>query len=59
MVTVYPRGLAFVAVAVLSLMAMGWFDIDWRVGLLAVSLDALLTLFPIVAGHSTDSKPRS
>ncbi len=52
MVTIYPRGLAFVAIAILILLAMDWFNIDWRVGLLAISLDALLTLFPFFAGHS-------
>ena len=31
----------FVAVAILILLAMDWFDIDWRVGLLAISIDAL------------------
>jgi hypothetical protein len=55
MVTIYPRGLAFVAVAVSILVAMDRFDIDWRVGLIAVSLDAMLTLFPLWAGHSTQS----
>jgi hypothetical protein len=54
MVTIYVRGLAFVAVAILILLAMDWFDIDWRVGLLAISIDALLTLFPFFADRSAD-----
>jgi hypothetical protein len=58
MVTIYFRGLAFVAGAILILLAMDWFDIDWRVGLLAISIDALLTLFPFVAGRSAPSKPQ-
>jgi hypothetical protein len=52
MVTIYPRGLAFVAGATLILLAIDWFDLDWRVGLLAISIDALLTLLPFFAGHS-------
>jgi hypothetical protein len=47
-----------VAGAILILLAMDWFDIDWRVGLLAISIDALLTLFPFVAGRSAPSKPQ-
>ena len=47
--TIYPRGLAFVAVALLIMLAVDWLGIDWRVGLVAVSLDAVLTLFPLVA----------
>jgi hypothetical protein len=58
MVTIYPRGLAFVAIAVLILLAMEWFNIDWRVGLLAISLDALLTLFPFFARHSVHRSHR-
>ena len=58
MVTIYPRGLAFVAVAILILLAMDRFNIDWRVGLLAISIDALLTLFPFFAGHSAQHKPQ-
>jgi hypothetical protein len=46
MVTIYPRGLAFVAGAILILLAIDWFGLDWRVGLLAISIDALLTLLP-------------
>ncbi len=53
MVTIYPRGLAFVAIAIAILLAMDWFDIDWRVGLLAISLDAVLTFFPFFTGHSS------
>jgi hypothetical protein len=49
MVTIYVRGLA-----ILILLAMDWFDIDWRVGLLAISIDALLTLFPFFADRSAD-----
>jgi hypothetical protein len=51
-VTIYPRGLAFVAVATLMLLAVDYFDIDWRVGLVAISIDAFLTLLPFFAGHS-------
>jgi hypothetical protein len=58
MVTIYPRGLVFVAVAILILLAMDWFDIDWRVGLIAIALDAILTLFPLIARRSTHCKPR-
>ena len=46
MVTICPRGLALVAGAILILLAMDWFDLDWRVGLVAISIDALLTLLP-------------
>ncbi len=53
MVTIYPRGLAFVVIAVLILIAMDWFNVDWRVGLLAISIDAVLTLFPLFTGHSS------
>lgn len=58
MVTIYPRGLAFVASALLILLAMDWFNIDWRVGLLAISIDAMLTVFPFFAGRSLPGKPR-
>jgi hypothetical protein len=51
--TIYPRGLAFVAVAILILLAIDRFGIDWRVGLVAVSLDAVLTLFPLFARRDT------
>jgi hypothetical protein len=57
MVTIYPRGLAFVAIAALILLAMDWFNLDWRVGLLAISIDALLTLAPFFAGHSAHRAP--
>lgn len=55
MVTIYPRGLAFVVIALLILIAMDWFNIDWRVGLLAISIDAVLTLFPFFTRHSSDA----
>jgi hypothetical protein len=58
MVTIYPGGLVFVAVAVLILLAMDWFDVDWRVGFIAISIDAILTLFPLCAGHSPPGKSR-
>ena len=58
MVTIYPRGLAFVVVALLILLALDWLNIDWRVGLLAISLDELLTLlFPVFAGHTARQVP--
>ena len=50
--TIYPRGVAFVAVAILLLLAIDWFGVDWRIGLLAVSIDALLTLVPFFGGPS-------
>ena len=59
MVTIYPRGLAFVAGAILILLAMDWFDLDWRVGLLAVSIDALLTLVLFWRGGGSLEPPRS
>ena len=51
--TIYPRGLAFVAIALLIMLVVDWLGIDWRVGLVAVSLDAGLTLFPLFAGRDT------
>ena len=39
--TIYPRGLAFVAVAVLILAALDRFGLDWRYGLVAIALDAV------------------
>ena len=47
--TIYPRGLAFVVVALLIMLAVDWLGIDWRVGLVTMSLDAVLTLFPLVS----------
>ena len=51
--TIYPRGLAFVAIALLIMLVIDWLGIDWRVGLVAVSLDAALTLLPLFAGRDT------
>jgi hypothetical protein len=59
MVTIYPRGLAFVAGAILILLAMDWFDLDWRVGLLAISIDALLTFVPFWGRGDSLEPPRS
>jgi hypothetical protein len=56
MVTLYPRGLAFVAVATLILLVMDWLDLDWRVGLLAISIDAVLTLVPFFARDSAPDR---
>ena len=39
--TIYPRGFAFVAVALLILVALDRFGLDWRYGLVAIALDAL------------------
>ena len=39
--TIYPRGLAFVAVALLILAALDRFGLDWRYGLVAIALDAV------------------
>lgn len=47
--TIYPRGVAFVVIALAIMLVVDWLGIDWRVGLLAVSLDAILTLFPLFA----------
>jgi hypothetical protein len=47
--TIYPRGVVFVLVAVLIFFLVDRFNIDWRIGLLAVSLDALATLLPFFA----------
>ena len=49
--TIYPRGLVFVAIALLVMLVVDWLGIDWRVGLVAVSLDAILTLTPFLVGH--------
>ena len=59
MVTIYPRGLAFVAGAILILLAIDWFDLDWRVGLLAISIDALLTFLPFWGRGGSLDPPRS
>ena len=59
MVTIYPRGLAFVAGAILILLAMDWFDLDWRVGFLAISIDALLTFLPFWGRGRSLDPPRS
>ena len=52
MVTIDPRGLAFIAFAILILLAIDWFGVEWRIGLLAVSIEMLLTLFPFFSGPS-------
>lgn len=49
--TIYPRGIAFLALTILVLLAIDWLGIDWRIGLLAVSLDALITFAPWFAGR--------
>jgi hypothetical protein len=51
--TIYPRGLAFVAVALVIMLVVDWLGIDWRVGLVAISLDAILTLFPLFGRRDT------
>ena len=48
--TISPRGLAFVAVGILILLAIDWFQIDWRVGVLAVSIDAVAAFVPFFDG---------
>ena len=48
-VTIYPRGLAFVAVGILILVVIDWFQIDWRVGVLAISIDAVAAFVPFFA----------
>jgi len=48
-VTIYPRGLLFVAIAILVLLAIDWFHIDWRVGVLAISIDAVAAFAPFFA----------
>jgi hypothetical protein len=49
--TIYPRGLAFVAIALFILAALDRFNIDWRVGLVAIALDAL-AFMPLFRGRS-------
>jgi len=49
-VTIHPRGLAFVAIAMSILFAIDRFDIDWRVGLFAISIDAVAAFVPFFAG---------
>ena len=48
-VTIYPRGLLFVAIAILILLAIDWLHIDWRVGVLAISMDTLVAFVPFFA----------
>ena len=54
--TVYPRGLAFVAAAILILLTIDWFGVDWRVGLVAISIDAFLSFLPFFAGRDARAK---
>ena len=55
-VTIYPRGLAFVAIATLILFAIDRFAIDWRVGLLAISIDAVAAFVPFFAGPGNTAR---
>jgi len=54
--TVYPRGFAFVAVALLILVALDWFGLDWRYGLVAIALDAI-AFVPLFGAGSARQHP--